>query len=116
MKALGAAVVGLVALAGAVRADEAQLVGKWEVTKSGGETPVGTAVEFAAGGKLTATVPVDGKELKLGGTYKLEGKRLKLTLKLNEQELAHEFAATFKADTLELEDAEKKVDVLTKKK
>jgi uncharacterized protein (TIGR03066 family) len=120
MKALCAAVVGLVALAlaGAARADEAneaKLVGKWEVTKSTGETPVGTVLEFAKGGALTATLTLDGKELKLSGKYTFDGKKLSVDLKLNEQQHKHDFAVALKGETIELEDAEKKVDTLKRK-
>jgi uncharacterized protein (TIGR03066 family) len=111
--------VGLVfALAATVRADDApKLVGKWEVTKSGGDTPVGTTVEFDKDGKLTGAVNFDGKEIKLTGTYKLDGKKLKLVLMLNEQKVEHEFTVTFKSDDeVSLEDADKKVDTLKKKK
>ena len=119
MKPLCAAVLGLVvfAMAGSARADDAaKLLGKWEVTKSGGDTPVGTLVEFAKDGKMTANVTVDGKELKLTGTYKLDGAKLKVNLMLNEQKIDHEFTLKFKGDDeLTLEDPDKKVDTLKKK-
>ncbi|MBN9120861.1 MAG: hypothetical protein J0I06_17205 [Planctomycetes bacterium] len=120
MKSLCAVVLGLVvlALAGSARADDApKLLGKWEVTKSAGDTPVGTIVEFAKDGKMTADVTLDGKALKLSGTYKLEGTKLKVNLALNEQKIDPEFTVKFKGDDeLELEDADKKVDTLKKKK
>ena len=119
MKPLCAAVLGLVvfALAGSARADDTpKLLGKWEVTKSGGDTPVGTLVEFAKDGKMTANVTLDGKDLKLTGTYKLDGAKLKVNLTLNEQKIDHEFTIKFNgADELTLEDADKKVDTLKKK-
>ena len=118
MKPLCAAVLGLAvfALAGSVRADDTpKLLGKWEVTKSGGDTPVGSVVEFAKDGKMTANVTLDGKELKLTGTYKLDGAKLKVNLTLNEQKIDHEFTVKFDKDELTLEDADKKVDVLKKK-
>jgi uncharacterized protein (TIGR03066 family) len=101
-----------------LRADDAaKLVGKWEVTKSGGDTPVGSTVEFTKDGKLTATVPIDGKDVKVTGTYKLDGKKLKVNLTLNEQKVEHELTLTFKGDDeLMLEDDDKKVDTLTRKK
>ncbi|QJW97906.1 TIGR03066 family protein [Frigoriglobus tundricola] len=121
MKPLCAAVLGLAtmfALAGSARADDtAKLLGKWEVTKSGGETPVGTVVEFAKDGKMTANLSLDGKDLKLEGTYKLDGKKLSVKLKLNEEKIEHDFTITFKGDDeLHLEDGDKKVDSLKKKK
>src|SRR5262249_47749712 len=116
MKALCAGMLGLVvfALAGPARADDnAKLVGKWEVSKSGGETPVGSVVEFTKDGKLTASVNLDGKELKLTGTYKFDGKKLKMELNLNEQKLEQELIAKFNGDDeMTLEDSDKKVDTL----
>ncbi|VTR97275.1 unnamed protein product [Gemmata massiliana] len=120
MKTLLAAVFGLAvfALAGHARADDtAKLLGKWEITKSTGDSPVGAIVEFAKEGKMTVTINNDGKDLKLEGTYKLDGKKLAVKLTLNEQEIKHDLTVTFKGDDgLELEDADKKVDTLKKKK
>ena len=33
-----------------------KIVGKWEVTKSGSDLPVGSTVDFAKDGKLTAVI------------------------------------------------------------
>ena len=65
----------------------------------GGDTPVGATVEFAEDGKVTANVKLDCKDVKLDGTYKLDGKKLKVNLTLNEQKIEHEFTITFKSDT-----------------
>lgn len=121
MRPLCAAVLGLVvfATAGSAKADDAaKLLGKWEVTKSGGDTtPVGTLVEFAKDNKMTANVIVDGKELKLTGTYKLDGTKLKVNLTLNEQKIDHEFTVKFAGDDeLTLEAADKTTETLKKKK
>jgi uncharacterized protein (TIGR03066 family) len=101
MKSLCAAVLGVAvfALAGYAKADDAaKLVGKWEVTKSGGDTPVGAVVDFQKDGKMTATANLDGKDLKLTGTYKFDGKKLKVDLKLGEDKIGHEFDVKFKGD------------------
>lgn len=120
MKPLCAAVLGLVVftLAGSVQADDnTKLVGKWEVTKSGGDTPMGSLVEFTKDGKMTANVTLDGKDLKLTGTYKFDGKKLAVNLTLNEQKIDHEFTVKFNGDNeMTLEDADKKIDTLKKKK
>jgi uncharacterized protein (TIGR03066 family) len=121
MKPLCAMVLGSVMVFGSAagtRADDAvKLVGKWEVTKSGGDTPVGAVVEFAKDGKMTANVTLDGKDLKLTGTYKLDGKKLKVNLTFNEQKVEHELTVAFKGDDeLTMEDDDKKVDTLKKKK
>jgi uncharacterized protein (TIGR03066 family) len=119
MKPVYCAVLGIAvfALAGSVRADDTEkLVGKWEVTKSTGDTPVGAIVEFTKDGKITANVTLDGKDVKLSGTYKLDGKKLHVALTLNEQKLEHDFTVAFKDDEMTLEDEDKKVDTLKKKK
>lgn len=115
--ALGLAVFALAGHAGAKADGTPKLLGKWEVTKSTGDTPVGAVVEFAKDGKLTVTISNEGKDVKLDGTYKLTDKKLSLKLSLNEQKIEHDLTATFKGDdTLELEDSDKKVDTLKKKK
>lgn len=121
MKSLCAAVLGLAALfaltSSAKADDAAKLLGKWEVTESGGETPKGAIVEFQKDGKMTAIVNQDGNELKLSGTYKLDGKKLKVELKLEEQKIEHEFTVKFKSDEeLELANADGNKDTLKKKK
>lgn len=120
MKPLCAAVLGVVvfALAGSARADDAaKLLGKWEITKSTGDTPVGAIVDFEKDGKMTAMVKLDNKDVKLTGTYKFDGKKLKVNLMFNEEKIEHEFTVKFKsADEMELEDEDKKVDTLKKKK
>jgi uncharacterized protein (TIGR03066 family) len=121
MKLFCAAVLGLMAAfvsAATVRADDSpKLVGKWEVTKSGGTTPVGAVVEFTKDGKLTADANVDGKDFKITGTYKLDGKKLKLNLVINEQKVDHEFTIAFKNDEeMTMEDDDKKLDTLKRKK
>ncbi|MDY3558277.1 TIGR03066 family protein [Gemmata sp. JC673] len=122
MKTLLAAVfafaaLGLAGTAPAKADDTPKLLGKWEVTKSASDTPVGTVIEFAKDGKLLVTINNEGKDLKLDGTYKLTGKKIALKLSLNEQKIEQDLTVTFKGeDGLELEDADKKVDTLKKKK
>jgi uncharacterized protein (TIGR03066 family) len=113
---LALVVAGATLLEADDNSDTAKLIGKWEVTKSSGDTPVGTIVAFDKDGKMTATVTIDGKELKLSGTYKLMEKKLKVSLKLNEDQLEHEFEFKWKSDEeLELIDGDK-VDTLKKQK
>jgi uncharacterized protein (TIGR03066 family) len=120
MKSLCAAALGLAVffVAAPAKADDAdKLLGKWEVTKSGGETPMGTIVEFAKDGKMTAIVNLDGKDVKLTGTYTLKDKKLAVKLKLDDQDINHDFTIKFPTDdSLELEDKDKKIDTLKKKK
>ena len=122
MKRVSAAVLGVVVLgmAGfAPAADDAakKIVGKWEITKAGGDVPVGSTIEFTKDGKLAAAIKAEGQELKLTGTYKLD--KEKLTVKITVENQTVEEIVTVKKltdDEMELEDKDKKVDVLKKKK
>ena len=116
---LGVFVFGLAGFAGADdKADYAKkIVGKWEIVKAGGDAPAGTLIEFGKDGKLSVQLKIDGKDEKIDGTYKIEKEKLVVKLKAGDQTL--EETATIKkltADEMELEDKDKKVDVLKKKK
>ena len=122
MKALCAAVLGVcvVVTAGAARPDDdnaKKIVAVWEVTKSGSDIPVGTTIEFTKDGKVKIATKLEGAEVKIDGTYKVEKDKLTVKLKFNEQTI--EETATIKKltdDALEIEDKDKKVDVMKKKK
>jgi uncharacterized protein (TIGR03066 family) len=122
MRTLCAAVLGVVMVvsAGAARADDdnaKKIVGIWEVTKSGGDLPVGTTLEFTKDLKLSAVIKMDGSDLKLEGSYKVEKDKLTVKVKIGDQMV--EEVATLKKltdDALEIEDKDKKVDVFKKKK
>lgn len=122
MKTLSVAVLGvlMVAFAGTARAEDdnaKKIVGMWELSKSGGDLPVGTVIEFTKELKLTATIKMDGNEMKLEGTYKIE--KDKLTVKIKIMQDTIDETATIKKltdDTLEIEDKDKKVDTFKKKK
>jgi uncharacterized protein (TIGR03066 family) len=113
--------VCVVAFAGTARAQDdnaKKIVGTWVVEKSGGDLPAGSSIEFTKDGKLNAAVKLEGMEIKLQGTYKLD--KDKLTVKVKVEGMGEiEETATIKKltdDTLELEDKDKKVDVFKKKK
>src|SRR5947209_6073584 len=58
------------------------LVGKWEVTKTSEDLPpVGAVYAFSKDGKLKITAKVDGTEQNINGIYKVDGKKLQVTLK-----------------------------------
>lgn len=84
--------IGLLTVVSAAGGDEkpdtaALLVGKWEVTKSGGEPPVGFTMEFTKEGRFTFTTPKKGgKQLSFEGTYKVEGDKLQITTKKDDKE------------------------------
>jgi uncharacterized protein (TIGR03066 family) len=87
-RALSAAMT-LVALCGGLAAadekkiDKAKIVGKWRVTKGGAKD---ATLEFTKDGKALAVAKENGKEFKPEGTYKIEGDKLTVTMKLGDQE------------------------------
>jgi uncharacterized protein (TIGR03066 family) len=89
--------------------DAKKLVGKWEPKdRKEGRSAV---MEFAKDGKVTATVSPDGKEMIYNGTYKVDGNKLTMTLKLSGNEVTQTHTVTkltgtelrLKADTGEEE-------------
>lgn len=74
--------VGLGGFAGAQdeKIDGKLLIGKWTPEEKKDKQFV---VEFAKGGKLSVTA---GEAFKLEGTYKLEGNKLTMTIKLGDDE------------------------------
>lgn len=60
-----------------------KLVGKWALKKDGGKT----RVEFTKDGKMTVVTVINEKEMKLEGTYKVDGRKLVLTVKVGEKEV-----------------------------
>lgn len=116
------AAVAVVCLVGAAaRADEKdtakKLVGKWEVTKADeGTLPTGSMVEFTKDGKVKITHKVDDKDMTFEGTYKLDGDKFVVTVKIGEEEHTNTINITKLTDTeLHTKDKDGKV-VETKKK
>src|SRR3954454_5306246 len=61
--------------------DNAKLiVGKWEITKAGGDVGPGSTLEFAKDKKLTLVIKAVHQKATLDGTYKLDKDRVTLTL------------------------------------
>lgn len=113
---LSVVVFGLAGTAAPEDDNAKNIVGKWEMTKAGGDVPVGSTIEFTKDGKLSAVIKSDGKDLTLNGTYKIE--KDKLIVKIMVENETIEETVTIKKltkDELELEDKDKKVDVLKKK-
>lgn len=114
---LGAAMVVCAGTAHGQDDNAKKIVGTWELTKAGGDLPVGTVIEFTKDLKLTATIKGDGKDEKIDGTYKID--KDKLTVKVSFMGQSIEETATIKKlsdEALEIEDKDKKVDVFKKKK
>jgi uncharacterized protein (TIGR03066 family) len=114
---LGVVMVGFATMAQAQDDNAKKIVGVWEVAKAGGDLPAGSTIEFTKDGMLKAVVKVEGMEVKLDGTYKVEKEKLTVKIKVADQNI--EEVATIKKltdDALEIEDKDKKVDVFKKKK
>src|SRR5688500_18754573 len=92
MRAITGCVLGLLLSSGLAaddkkgeKIDAKKLIGTWEPKdRKEGRSAV---VEFAKGGKATATVSPNGKEMTFDGTYKIDGDTLTLTLKLPGKEV-----------------------------
>lgn len=120
MKALSAFVAVVLVCASVGRAaddDNAKkIIGKWEISKSE-DLPAGTTVEFTKDGKVIATAKVEGKEVKLEGTYKVEKDKLTSKITVNGKTVEDtDDIVKLTDDTLELRDKDKKVTTLKKKK
>jgi uncharacterized protein (TIGR03066 family) len=80
----GTALLALPALSAPVpnqdkKSNAEKLLGKWELTKSGADTPkdMKFVVEFAKDGAMTLHVePKDGEKLTLKGKYKVDGEKI----------------------------------------
>ena len=60
------------------------LLGRWVVTKAEEDEPVGAVVEFRATGRLKVTTKdrQTGKDVVYDGTYKLDGEKVLITLRV----------------------------------
>jgi uncharacterized protein (TIGR03066 family) len=106
----GALVLGLTLVGTAVGGggDNAKkIVGEWELTKSSSKkgAPLGTKILFAKDGKLKISFKVMDKDFSFGGTYKVEGKKLKTTISVMGMEKSDtDTIKTLTDDRLVLED------------
>ena len=115
---LGAIVFGLAGFAPAADTDDnaKKIVGSWEITKAGGEVPPGSTIEFTKDQKLSVIIKTEGSDVKVTGTYKID--KNKLTVKMSVENQTVEETVTIKKLTdkeLEIEDKDKKIEVLKKK-
>ena len=103
-KYLGAVVVlALSGVAIAADVDGKKLTGKWE-SKGEKDTLV---IEFKAKDKVKVTHTVGDKEAKAEGTYKLDGDKLTIKVKVKDEEKTHSVTvAKLTDDTLEVEPKE----------
>jgi len=119
MRILGSAfaiclVLSLAGCGGKSNADK--IVGTWEITKSESDAPKGATVEFTKDGKIKMTAKVEGHEISMEGTYKVDGDKLTTTMKMGNKEKTE--TAKIKSlddSTLKIEDEKGKVDEFMKK-
>jgi uncharacterized protein (TIGR03066 family) len=120
MKAISAFVLGVLVFAstGAAQDDnDKKIVGKWEITKAGGQAEKGSIIEFGKDGKLSGTIKFQGQDVTFSGKYKLAKDKLDLNLKVGDMEVDESLTVKkLTDDTMELEDKDKKVDELKKVK
>jgi uncharacterized protein (TIGR03066 family) len=95
--------------------DAKKLLGKWEShPPKKGESIV---MEFAANGKLLMSGDVNGKEVKVEGTYKLEGEKLSIELRHMGETVSSTITITkLTDDELEGKDAKGKSEAFKKLK
>ncbi|HEX3149208.1 MAG TPA: TIGR03066 family protein [Gemmataceae bacterium] len=100
------------------KADNAKLiVGKWEMKSSEGGLPKGTMIEFTKDGKVKVTVKMDDKENMMEGTYKVEGDKLMVAIKVGEEEHKQTIELLKLTDTeMHTKNEQGKMSELTKKK
>lgn len=69
-------------LSAADKIDAAKIVGVWEFVKTDSKDapPPGTKAEFTKDGKVIVTIDLNGKELKIEGTYKITADKLTVTM------------------------------------
>ena len=119
---LGLALVaglGLVATAGANagqdKIDGKKLVGKWTPKD---EAKAGKMfAEFTKDGKLIVSINTGDKDLKIDGTYKLDGNKLTMTMKIGDKEETETVTITKLTDeVMEGEDKAGKKETFTRVK
>jgi len=95
-----------------------KIVGKWEITKAGGDVGPGSTLEFAKDGKLVLAIKDGNEKRELKGSYKLAKDKLTITLKTDENESFDQTLTIKKLtdDDMELEDVNNMTDVLKKKR
>ena len=112
--------LGLLIVMGAATAaddkiDAKKLVGKWEINDV--KKDVKGTVEFTKDQKLIYVLNLKGKDLKMDGTYKLEGSKLSVTLKIMDTDTTKEMTVKKLTDAeLTVEDEKGEAKTLKKAK
>jgi uncharacterized protein (TIGR03066 family) len=93
------------------------IVGKWEITKAGGDVGPGSTLEFGKGGKFQMDVKAGDKKQAVDGKYKVEKDKVTITLMAGDQTFDQTLMIRkLTAEALELVDKDGGVDVLKKVK
>ncbi len=94
-----------------------KIVGKWEVTKADENTlPAGAIIEFTKDGKIHIFEKAGDKEMMFGGTYKLDGDKFMVTIKIGDDEHSNTITITKMTDTeMHTKDKDGKVVEVKKK-
>jgi uncharacterized protein (TIGR03066 family) len=119
LKWLAVGAVVCLAGGGARAADNAKmLVGKWELTKvDEGGLPKGTVIEFTKDGKVKLVMKKDDKDATMEGTYKVDGDKFDVTMKVGDDEHKQTITILKLTDTeLHVKNEQGKMSELTKKK
>jgi uncharacterized protein (TIGR03066 family) len=94
-----------------------KIVGKWEITKAGGDVGPGSTLDFAKDGKLVLVIKEGDARREVKGSYKIDKDQLTITLTI--EDTTFDQTLTIKkltGDAMELEDQNKMIDVLKRKK
>jgi uncharacterized protein (TIGR03066 family) len=119
LKWLAVGAVVCLAGGGARAADnEKMIVGKWELTKvDEGGLPKGTVIEFTKDGKVKLVMKKDDKDATMEGTYKVDGDKFDVTMKVGDDEHKQTITILKLTDTeLHVKNEQGKMSELTKKK
>jgi uncharacterized protein (TIGR03066 family) len=87
-------------LAIGIRADDKKdnaklVVGKWKVVKASPDTfPLGTIIDMSDDAKIKVTAKRDNKEVIHEGTYKVDGPKIIITVKIEGQDQEHVLTIT----------------------
>jgi uncharacterized protein (TIGR03066 family) len=126
MRTLCAVVLGVVAFGPAAAADEKdaknenakKIIGKWEITKAGGDVGAGSTLDFAKDGKFVLVIKDGDKSRTMKGNYKIDKDKVTITLMVDDTNSFDQTLTIKKLtdDAMELVDENQGVDVLKRKK
>ena len=89
------------------------IVAKWEITKAGGDAPVGTTLKFDKDKAVVMEIKVDDETVKSEGTYTVEKDKLTLKFDFGTETLT---IKKLTDEAMELEDSKGGIDKLKKVK